>query len=226
MDGGCRASSLGVLINKLSQSCRAPSNSLSLSPSLSPPVNPPPVTALGSLSNFRHSGSQINLLPQYVHQLIVCNYSKRFAQFKPLVFSFCLAPICMHWCARTFTRRPHTARILSGLTSSLKNCCFLCTSCDRDDLLEWRKSFNLLHKCWILHHLTCKTCSECPLNILYKLPCSICSLQKGQWWNVVHEKCAFYSTASIWQLLVRYKTQDRFMQYKSNQPKSTQQYIK
>lgn len=33
MDGGCRASSLGVLINKLSQSCRAPSNR---------PPNPPP----------------------------------------------------------------------------------------------------------------------------------------------------------------------------------------
>lgn len=31
MDGGCRASSLGVLINKLSQSCKAPSNRLPLS---------------------------------------------------------------------------------------------------------------------------------------------------------------------------------------------------
>lgn len=61
MDGGCRASSLGVLINKLSQSCKAPSNRLPLP--LFPSLNPPPVSAFG-LSNFRRPAFQINLLPR------------------------------------------------------------------------------------------------------------------------------------------------------------------
>lgn len=74
----------------------------------------------------------------------------------------------------------------AGLTSSPRNCCFHRTPCDRE-MTCW--SGGNLSICFanggFCTFLTCKTCSECSLSILYELTSPICSLQKGQWRNVL-----------------------------------------
>lgn len=85
MDGGCRASSLGVLINKLSQSRRAPSNRLPLF-HLHKFHLPSVPWARSQTLNILFP--KINLWAQYAPQLIAARTFLR--NFKPLVFCFCL----------------------------------------------------------------------------------------------------------------------------------------
>lgn len=124
MDGGCRASSLGVLINKLSQSCRAPSNSLplpfpgaksssrhcrglslSLLRSLSPTLDilPSPKPSSYSADNAAADGVM----------LATCKYIEIHKQF-----------LCTEQIAHTHT---HSLRLPSWFRrqASSRNCCFL-----------------------------------------------------------------------------------------------------
>ena len=141
MDGGCRASSLGVLINKLSQSCRAPSNNLplSLSASLSlflqQKILLPSVLWSLSLSLSLSLYHQL-FSPNYVHRLIACSHSEQICAAWIACFP------CLRALVRTCVQRTvqTSVRIPLASTSILREL-LLCLR------LVWWKSFNLLHKC-------------------------------------------------------------------------------
>lgn len=108
MDGGCRASSLGVLINKLSQSCKAPSNRLPLP--LFPSLNPPPSLPLGSQT------LDVLLSKSTCYR----GYAHRRMEISAIQTSRFLL-LHSHDCARPVSRRLPTARALTLLlTSSLQ----------------------------------------------------------------------------------------------------------
>lgn len=156
MDGGCRASSLGVLINKLSQSRRAPSNRLSLFHLHRFHLPSVPWARSQTLNILL---PKINL---YAPQLIA---ARRFCAILNRLFSVFAY---MHCCARVSNRRPG---ILLRLTSSVQNCCLLPVSQSAPELLGFA-------------HLTCKTWSKCSSNTYFKLILPICAVEDGSgWWT-------------------------------------------
>lgn len=142
MDGGCRASSLGVLINKLSQSCKAPSNRLPLP--LFPSLNPPPSLPLGSQT------LDVLLSKSTCYR----GYAHRRMEISAIQTSRFLL-LHSHDCARPVSRRLPTARALTLLlTSSLQT--------------VWRDDWSSPPICSEMPdspHVTREKCSDWRLNV-------------------------------------------------------------